>query len=147
MKIGIIQGRLSPPLEGFQECPTDWKREFKLLPELGLNHVEWIITKERYESNPLHSENLEGWSISAVCADFLVDEKFLEDISYWHSLRKVCKLARKNMIPCITLPLLEGSNVVDRDRRTSLIQKLNTLSSEFPSLDFSIEAELSADSL
>ena len=29
MKIGIIQGRLSPPNEGFQECPEDWKRELE----------------------------------------------------------------------------------------------------------------------
>ena len=40
MKIGIIQGRLSRPVEGFQECPVDWRREFDLLPEIGLNHIE-----------------------------------------------------------------------------------------------------------
>ena len=37
MNIGIIQGRLSPPIEGFQECPINWKREFNLLSGLGLN--------------------------------------------------------------------------------------------------------------
>ena len=25
--IGIIQGRLSPPIEGFQETPKNWKAE------------------------------------------------------------------------------------------------------------------------
>ena len=44
MKIGIIQGRLSEPNEGFQECPINWKREFDLLPKLDLNHIEWIVT-------------------------------------------------------------------------------------------------------
>ena len=34
MKLGIIQGRLSEPKEGFQECPVEWKREFDLLEEL-----------------------------------------------------------------------------------------------------------------
>ena len=28
MKIGIIQGRLSKPDNGFQETPIDWNREF-----------------------------------------------------------------------------------------------------------------------
>jgi len=28
MKLGIIQGRLSPPVEGFQETPANWKKEF-----------------------------------------------------------------------------------------------------------------------
>ena len=35
-EIGIIQGRLSKPDNGFQETPIDWNREFNLLPKLGL---------------------------------------------------------------------------------------------------------------
>ena len=31
MNIGIIQGRLSSPEEGFQECPKNWEKEFELL--------------------------------------------------------------------------------------------------------------------
>jgi hypothetical protein len=42
MKIGIIQGRLSEPLNGFQECPENWKREFEILPDIGLSHIEWM---------------------------------------------------------------------------------------------------------
>ena len=61
MKIGIIQGRLSPPNEGFQECPEDWKREFNLLGALDLNHIEWIVTKETYDFNPIHTENLKKY--------------------------------------------------------------------------------------
>ena len=57
MKIGIIQGRLSEPKEGFQECPIDWKREFDLLQKLGLNHIEWIITSN-FKNNPIFNDNL-----------------------------------------------------------------------------------------
>ena len=46
MKIGIIQGRLSSPDEGFQECPVDWKREFKLLGALDLNHTHHYASLE-----------------------------------------------------------------------------------------------------
>ena len=28
MKLGIIQGRLSEPAEGYQDCPANWRREF-----------------------------------------------------------------------------------------------------------------------
>ena len=50
MKLGIIQGRLSEPVEGYQDCPANWTREFELLRELRLNHIEWIVTKENYHS-------------------------------------------------------------------------------------------------
>ena len=70
MKIGIIQGRLSPPNEGFQECPEDWKREFNLLGALDLNHIEWIVTKETYDFNPIHTENLKKYPISISCLFF-----------------------------------------------------------------------------
>ena len=40
MKLGIIQGRLSKPIEGFQDCPENWRNEFELLSDLNLNHIE-----------------------------------------------------------------------------------------------------------
>ena len=57
-RVGIIQGRLTHPREGFQDCPSDWQREFNLLKKIGLTHVEWIVTKENYNKNPIHSEDL-----------------------------------------------------------------------------------------
>ena len=60
MKLGIIQGRLSEPVEGYQDCPANWTREFELLRELRLNHIEWIVTKENYHSNPIHDVDLKN---------------------------------------------------------------------------------------
>ena len=44
MKLGLLQGRLSPPVGGFQEFPKDWEREFRIADELGLNHIDWLVT-------------------------------------------------------------------------------------------------------
>ena len=77
-KLGIIQGRLSPPIEGFQECPVEWKKEFELLPELGLEHIEWIVTKNSLKNNPVLSEELSGYPVSSICLDNLVDYDFHE---------------------------------------------------------------------
>ena len=71
MKIGIIQGRLSSPDEGFQECPVDWKREFDLLRGLNLTHIEWIVTKEKFDSR-------------------LIANKFIHRISKIHYDMKHC---------------------------------------------------------
>ena len=77
MNIGIIQGRLSPPKEGFQECPKNWQREIELLSSLGLTHIEWIVTKENFSNNPIfNSEALPADKLSSVCADFFVDPIF-----------------------------------------------------------------------
>ena len=146
-RVGIIQGRLTHPREGFQDCPSEWQKEFNLLPGLGLSHIEWIVTKEKYDSNPIHSENLKHFNISSVCADFLVHDNFLKDETYWNKLEEICLLAFKNEIPYVTLPLLEGSSVVDSNKRSRLIYKLKDLVNKFPFLKFSIEAELGSQEL
>ena len=56
MRLGILQGRLSPPNGGFQEFPKDWKEEFELALDLGLKHIDWLVTKNcTHESNALFS--------------------------------------------------------------------------------------------
>lgn len=146
-KIGIIQGRLSRPTEGFQDCPVKWEDEFEALPELGLNHIEWVITKERYFENPIHTINLQSYNISSVCVDFMVDKNFLNDEIYWEHFNNICQRALLNEIPFITIPLLEGSSVVSPAARRAFIARLQRYILIYPSLKFSIEAELSANDL
>ena len=142
MKIGIVQGRLSEPIEGFQECPVNWTREFDLLNELGLNHVEWIVTKENYHSNPIHDVDLSDRSISSVCADFMVDENF-NQITYLDDYFKpMCDLVRKNKINYLTIPLLEKSSVVDYDVRDEFASAIYPYLCDYPDIKFLIEAEL-----
>ena len=60
MKIGIIQGRLSPPVEGFQETPKNWQKEFEYLKQLNMidhglkNSVLYklrVLMTKKYEKN------------------------------------------------------------------------------------------------
>ena len=142
MKIGIVQGRLSEPIEGFQECPANWTREFDLLNELGLNHIEWIVTKENYHSNPIHDVDLSDRPISSVCADFMVDENF-NQITYLDDYFKpMCDLVRKNKINYLTIPLLEKSSVVDYDVRDEFASAIYPYLCDYPDIKFLIEAEL-----
>ena len=147
MKIGIIQGRLSPPNEGFQECPVDWKREFNLLGALDLNHIEWIVTKETYDFNPIHTENLKKYPISSVCVDFMVDENFSDTKYLENYFKPICDLVRKNKIQCLTIPLLEKSSVVDDDIRDEFTKVIYSYFNEYTDIKFLIEAELGIDEL
>ncbi len=87
MKLGIIQGRLSPPEDNhIQEFPIHWEKEFALLQVLGLSHIEWIVTKGSWEYNPMLDDtvDLKGLPISSICVDAMIDKDFYKDqyISY-----------------------------------------------------------------
>ena len=76
MKIGIMQGRLLPPVNGhIQEFPDNWKEEFKILESLGLHGVEWLVTKKSWLSNPIYQtpEMVQKYPIISVCLDTLVE--------------------------------------------------------------------------
>ena len=59
MNLGIIQGRLSLPVNGhIQEFPNNWMDEFVILNECGLTHIEWLITKGSSNTNPAFSDDI-----------------------------------------------------------------------------------------
>ena len=61
-KIGIMQGRLSKPLNGkIQSFPKyTWEKEFYLVRKLSLNFLEWTLDQKDLKKNPLL--NLRGRS-------------------------------------------------------------------------------------
>ena len=142
MKIGIIQGRLSEPTEGFQECPTNWKREFDLLSELGLNHVEWIITLDNFDNNPIFYKKVNQYPISSVCVDFMVCDNFYKSTHMDKFLKPVCEVVSDNNIKCITIPLLEKSSIEDDNIADKFMEAFYPYIQKFKNINFLIEAEL-----
>ena len=148
MKIGIIQGRLSEPNEGFQECPTNWQREFGILSSIELNHIEWIITEKNYWNNPIFgSVNINKDLVSSICADFLVGPIFHDSSKFHAYMNPVCNAANQKGIKNITIPLLEDSSVMDSKIRNMFVENLLPYLERYESLNFSIEAELGYDEL
>ena len=147
MKTGIIQGRLSRPDEGFQDCPKNWKREFDLLGPLGLNHIEWIVTKESFGDNPVFTEDVSGYPVHSICADNMVDKRFVERNYFVNNMTPICHAATRNNVKNVTIPLLEDSDVSDDDIRQQFCVLVKELSNKFDSINFSIEAELDPDKL
>lgn len=144
MKIGIVQGRLLPPVDGhIQEFSKDWKQEFENLGEVGINHVEWIITKKSFENNSFFTENLAGLPISSVCCDHIIDEKIVDFDFLCETLMPVCNAAERNGKIAIGIPLLEGSNMDSDTKREEFIDSIGIISDLFPELNFFFETELS----
>jgi L-ribulose-5-phosphate 3-epimerase len=83
--IGIMQGRLSAPVEGrVQAFPfATWREEFDAAARLGLASIEWIV-ETPVESNPLWTTPgrrdiqascvASGVRVSHVCADVFMTE-------------------------------------------------------------------------
>lgn len=148
MKLGIMQGRLSPPVDGkIQEFPKNWQREFGLLNMLGLNHIDWIVTND--DNNPLHSlsDNLKGLPINYICADNLIHKNFYQNDFLRDNIIPICKYALSNNIFSITIPLLDESNAEDDEKRKRFIENVLLIAYSYPEISFSFEAELSIEKL
>lgn len=142
MKLGIIQGRLSEPKEGFQECPVEWKREFDLLEELDLNHIEWIVTHENFHNNPIFYRDVSKYPISSVCADCMVHDDFYTVTHMNQYLKPLCMVAQDNDIEFVTIPLLEKSSVEDEKILDEFLDNFQSYTERYRNINFLIEAEL-----
>lgn len=85
MRIGIMQGRLVPPVEGRFQCfpRNNWAVEFALAKQAGLSAIEWIYDVYGADANPLASDTglqhiralslQHGIGVRSVCADYFMD--------------------------------------------------------------------------
>ncbi|MBI4823872.1 MAG: sugar phosphate isomerase/epimerase [Nitrospirae bacterium] len=83
--IGIMQGRLLPPVQGLiQAFPEEeWEKEFSSASELGIDCIEFIFGGDNPESHPLMNikgierinslEKQTGVRVLSVCADYFMD--------------------------------------------------------------------------
>jgi len=152
MKIGILQGRLLPPVDGhIQEFPKNWFKEFELLKRIGMNHVEWIVTRNSFNNNPvfnkLFNSVLPHLPIQSICADNIVDKNFADLKFLEANLDPLCQAAIDNEIKNITIPLLEESSIEDDKVRKEFCKNIVKVTSKYPSLVFSFEAELEPEKL
>jgi L-ribulose-5-phosphate 3-epimerase len=147
MRLGIIQGRLSKPDNGFQDTPLNWETEFEDLSNLGLFHVEWIVTKQSFSNNPIFFSDVKGLPINSICADNVVSDMIYDRSFLEHNLIPICATAQKNDIKNITIPLLEDSSVEGLGVLKKFCASFAKICNSFKSLTFSLETELSIEKI
>lgn len=120
MRLGIMQGRLSPPQGGaLQFFPEDWEPEFATAHLLGFDSIEWIFD-EPYEGNPLRTTSGQqrildigresGVTVRSVCADVFMKQTLVRrDPSVVALLIMLLTSAERAGIPLVGLPLVEGN--------------------------------------
>ena len=92
-KIGIMQGRLSKPLNGkIQSFPVNsWENEFYLAKDIGFKSIEWVLD-ENLKDNPIvnkeHFSKIKmikkktGIEINSICCDYFMINSLEKKIKY-----------------------------------------------------------------
>lgn len=140
-EIGIMQGRLSPPVPGrLQTFPwSSWEQEFHHAHECGFDAIEWLFEADDYEQNPIWTESgLErirrqiataGVQLRSVCADYFMAHPFIR-VPEQERARSVAVLNRLIVraasvgIQTILLPLLEVAEIRTDAEKVQLLDSL-----------------------
>lgn len=141
MRIGIIQGRLSkPPSDGhIQQFPENWEKEFELLDDIGLTHIEWLVTSRCFPNVLKLNAKKFSNKITSIGCDNLTNKNIGSKNFLDEQLEPICQFAIKNNITSITIPLLEDSkidNFVDK-----FIKNIQIYSDKYSNINFNFELE------
>jgi len=143
MKLGIIQGRLTPSVDGhIQEFPIDaWEKEFDIIKILNLNHIEWILTTKSIFNGVLDF-NIKEYSpfISSICCDNLITSKIFNNNFLITELNRVCTFANNNNITDLTIPLLEKSELTINNKNY-IYNAFKKIGREYKNLNFIFELD------
>lgn len=161
LKIGVMQGRLLPKIDGrYQAHPVNnWQDEFLIASDLGLNFIEFILDIDHFESNPLMSSDRcaeifdltqkTGILVKTVCADYFMEAPLhSSDKNIASTSRKVLEILVANAsqigVTDIVLPLVDQSSVSNpklRERFTSMLKPLIKLL-EYTNINICLESDL-----
>ena len=140
-RIGIMQGRLLPPLEGRFQCfPRNrWAEEFPRASEAGLQSIEWIYDAYGADVNPIATEDgvgemraaveKSGVAILSICADYfmnfpLVRATAAELAERWNSLGWLMRRGQRVGVNRLVLPFVDASRIETAEDRANVVAGL-----------------------
>jgi hexulose-6-phosphate isomerase len=143
-KIGFMQGRLSPRIDGkIQAFPWPyWQAEFPQAQELGLGHMEWTLDQDRIFENPLMTN--EGRDVirrlsqeSDVAVSSLTGDCFMQ-APFWKASgdmrAELIDTFEKVLLACadigmtyMVVPLVDNGAIQSAQEKEVLINTLNGL--------------------
>lgn len=164
---GIMQGRLTEPKgRGIQFFPFDnWKQEFVLAAEIGVQEIEFIFDYENFENNPLWTQEgirelgqiirENGVAVHAVCFDYFMRRPFYKEKEEMkealrkenkYTLKKVLKAMQQLGILLIEIPSVDNSSLKTEEEKLSYRDFLLEMEQEtkewYPQVRFGLETDL-----
>ena len=144
VRLGIIQGRLSPPVgQHFQIFPAaGWKDEFACARELGLDYIEWVLDAVTLDETPLLKAagrdeirrvmDATGTRVWAVCGDYFRDVPLIrvagsELETRLNFLKDVIGYCAELEIPSVMIPFVDHAAMADEDEISQARNALRTV--------------------
>lgn len=157
INLGIMQGRLTPPEQGNQDeffVGKNWKSEFEKIKKLEnitwfdssytvnqISHIEWVVTKSSFKSNPLFKNALNKYPIFAISAYNMMDKSFYKKEFMETNLKPILEAAKKNNIKNVNIPLREFSNIQNVEIRKEFIKNIKEYGKKYKGINFLFEFE------
>jgi len=143
-RIASMQGRLVPPEAGRFQCfpVQQWRKEFALAAQAGLDAIEWIYDQYGESSNPLGAASgiaemlsaakEHGVGVFSVCADYFMDRPLLrasgaEYAEIFDKLHWLLHQCRSAGIERMVLPFVDQSKIQNAEDSTRLVELLNAV--------------------
>ena len=135
MKIGVMQGRLSPIVNNkIQAFPKkNWKSEFKKANSLNIHIIEWTIDHKEFEKNPIFSSSKikelshlkKKYKIKtpSITCDCFMQKPFWKIKNNKKSFQNFLKLINScaiNGIRYIVIPLVDNGKIENKKQLNKL---------------------------
>ena len=156
-EIGIMQGRLSPRIDGkIQAYPAStWQKEFEIAQEIGYAAIEWIVEKP-VETNALMTDSGKaeikkviastGVRIDYVCADIFMQQplvRMTEEIKSQNKgyLLEILKNAKEVGAIGVEIPFVDNSSIKNDKEKQEFIDAMQDAFKLAKDLDIKISLE------
>jgi L-ribulose-5-phosphate 3-epimerase len=160
--IGIIQGRLIPPIENRIQCfPRErWADEFELASLAGLDCIEWIYDRYGADVNPLATDagvdklldlsRFHKVKILSICADYFMEKPLVRasqaDLDdRLQTLFWLLERGRLIGINRMVIPFVDASRIETQDEYNSVIEILQRILPVAEKTGIEIHLETSLD--
>jgi L-ribulose-5-phosphate 3-epimerase len=156
-EIGIMQGRLSPRIDGkIQAYPAStWQKEFEIAQEIGYAAIEWIVEKP-VETNALMTDSGKaeikrviastGVRIDYVCADIFMQQplvRMTEEVKSQNKdcLLKILKNTKEVGAIGVEIPFVDNSSIKNDKEKQEFIDAMQDAFKLAKDLDLKISLE------
>ena len=140
--IGIMQGRLSlAPAGRPQAFPwLTWQAEFAQAAACGFDLIEWLVTADGFDHNPLGTDTgvadiqsriaATGVAVSSVCADFCITHPLVrvtdrERQATIERLERIVECSARIGANLLLIPILEGGAIRNADEAAVAVAALD----------------------
>lgn len=157
-KIGFMQGRLSPLVDGrIQAFPADhWREEFVAADQVGLHIMEWTLDHHNLSTNPLMTSMgrqeiqqltaSHGMAIPSLTGDCFMQAPFWKKTgaartALLKDFDAVAKSASEASIGILVVPLVDNGSIEAAGQAEALAAELNARADTLRSLKIRVAFE------